>query len=276
MVEVLAIKLVFVFCILLSAALAGYLPLITPSLHKNKDFLSIGNCFAAGIFLIVGVAGLLPDAQDSFDEALPNSIPLAYVLAVFGYLLIFFVENVIFDHSHHDDHLHTSDNESLINQDFDIESTPKSSTDSNKVVPSIILTSALVVHSIFEGIAAGLLTSKTKVTTLCLAILIHNMPAAIALGIKMQGIKTWIYAALMTAFVFSSPLSIIIGIFLSGLGYPSVEGIFLSISAGTFIYIGCTEILPEEMAKTGKKISKFVAFFFGCVPIGVGTLFLPE
>ena len=93
MKEVLMIKIVIIFCMVVSAGFAGYLPVINPSLHENQNMLSIGNCFAGGIFLIVGVAGLLPDAQKSFDEDLGGSMPLGFVLAVMGYIIIFFIEN---------------------------------------------------------------------------------------------------------------------------------------------------------------------------------------
>ena len=267
------IKIVIIFCMVVSAGFAGYLPVINPSLHENQNMLSIGNCFAGGIFLIVGVAGLLPDAQKSFDEDLGGSMPLGFVLAVMGYIIIFFIENILFGHTHDD--TPPLEDEYLINSDHD-EPTKKDHKADNALVSGIILTAALVVHSTFEGIAAGLLQDKTKTITLCVGVLIHNIPAAIALGIKMQGVKKWVYCVLMGAFVLSSPVSIMIGIFLSDLGYPAIQGIFLSISAGTFIYIGCTEILPEEMQKPGRKYSKFLAFILGSVPLGVATLFLAE
>ena len=190
MVEVLALKIVFIFCLLISTGITGYLPLFAPSIHKNRTVLSIGNCFAAGIFIIVGISALLPDAQESFDEDFNNSMPLAYVLAVVGYLIIFFVENIIFHHDHHNHDHEISENDTLLSVQIEAGPLIKSkNTENNEIIPGIILTAALVVHSIFEGIAVGLLSSHSEVITLCTAILIHNIPAAIALGIKMQGIK---------------------------------------------------------------------------------------
>lgn len=267
---------------LISAGVCGFLPIMTPVFHSNKKALILGNCFAAGIFIITGLAGLLPDAQKSFADEMGLDMPLAYVLAAVGYLMIFFIENVLFSHSHaieepdEDSRLATNP---LINNDEEgiiTECRKEDDMDRRKIVPAAILSGALVVHSTFEGIALGLLKSKTSTVTLCSAVLIHNIPAAIALGIKMKGIRKWVYSVLMGAFVISSPLSIMIGIFLSDLGYPGVEGVFLSISAGTFIYIGCTEILPEEMHNEGTKISKFLAFCVGLVPLGIFLLFISE
>jgi len=72
----------------------------------------------------------------------------------------------------------------LINNDEEGVITNKSHEDDGldkiKIVPAAIFSGALVVHSTFEGIALGLLTSKTSTVTLCSAVLIHNIPAAIA------------------------------------------------------------------------------------------------
>jgi zinc transporter 1/2/3 len=202
-------------------------------------------------------------------------------------MTIFFIENVLFSHTHevseefhhHNPSHNASHNESLsinyIIHEEDVK-TSKKSQNRNELIPAIILTSALVVHSIFEGIAVGLLKSKSGTITLCVAVLIHNIPAAIALGIKLQSLARWIYCTLMAVFVFCSPFSIMIGIFLSGAGSPGVEGTFLSISAGTFIYIGCSEILPEEMEKDFSKFAKFGAFSLGLLPLAIFFLLAPE
>lgn len=277
--EVLTIKIVFIFSILISSAITGFLPMIFPAFHSNKNFLSYGNCFAAGIFIIVGLAGLLPDAQESFDESMSKSMPISFVLATVGYMVIFFVENILFDH-HHDSHNHLPsfdfNDDPLVNSENEFPKRKASEITPRTFVPAVILTAALVVHSTFEGIAVGLLSSKSSVVTLSVAILIHNMPAAIALGIKMQGLKRWAYCTLMGIFVCTSPLSIMIGIFLSDLGLPALQGTFLSISAGTFLYIGCSEILPEEMEKHNNKFIKFAALALGCVPLGIFLLFVTE
>ena len=266
------------FCMLITAGITGFLPIFIPSIHKKKSYLSIANCFAAGIFLIVGMAALLPDAQEAFEKDLGNKIPLGYILSVAGYIIMFFLENILFNHSHHDDEIPLEIQEStlngsgLINSEYQAIPTAKSLLiDKSDLVSGIILTLALVIHSTFEGIAIGLLNNNSDVITLCVAVMIHNIPAAIALGIKMKRIKTLIFCILMGSFVISSPLSIMIGIFLSDLGIPIIQGLFLSFSAGTFIYISCSEILPEELAQPGNKNIKFLAFLIGCVPLGIAA-----
>ena len=44
-----------------------------------------------------------------------------------------------------------------------------------------------------------------------------------------------------------------------------IEGIFLAISVGTFLYIACTEVLVEEFEDKENKYWKFFAFMVGGV-----------
>lgn len=282
---VLTLKIIFIFTILVIGGLAGYLPIFIPALHSNKKLLSFGNCFAAGIFIVVGIGHLLSDGNEAFRSSLDTDMPIPNLLAVSGYLLIFFVETQIFGSAHHHKSPSqapkkisaipsTIDKDILLNSDKsqDLELT-SSQENQASAIPGLFLTSALAVHSIFEGIAVGLMSSNSSVITVSIAIIIHKIPAAVALGIAMEKIKKLTYCILMGIFISSTPLGILIGIFLSSLGYELIQGIFLSVSAGTFMYIGCTEILPQEMEKESSPRGKFLAFCFGCIPLGIFLLF---
>ena len=305
--ELLVIKVIFIFSMLGSAAIAGFIPLYTKSLYNSPRLISVGNCFAAGIFLLVGIVHLLPDAQEAFDESLsPNSMPIGYVIAGGGYAMMVFIESILFpahSHSHGPDHTHPlpnsksnkdlsidlSQNPSLSmhfeevstphrcgyeKEDFFAKSLPQKLTVS--ALPGAILSCALVVHSVFEGIACGLLEDESGVITLSAAILIHNIPAALALAIKLKGVKKWIACVLMMAFATSSPLGVAIGISLTNLAYPAVKGTFLAISSGTFVYISCTEIMAEEMAKPESKGWKYFGFLVGYIPLALVSVFIAD
>ena len=81
-----------------------------------------------------------------------------------------------------------------------------------------------------------------------LAICIHKMPAALALGISMKDMLRKHAIILMVTFTLASPIGIFIGIGLESFGLPILVGIFLSICAGTFLYISCSEVIIEEFA----------------------------
>ncbi|OMJ85679.1 hypothetical protein SteCoe_12952 [Stentor coeruleus] len=312
--DITAIKVIFIFVMFVSAGIAGAVPIFSKSFRDNKKLISTGNCFAAGIFLLVGIVHLLRDSQEAFVEAIGEDLPIGYVVSLGGYTLILFIENVMFNHNHdmdehdHHDHNHEikeepknneSNNENLTkvennlaivitsgnvitNKDADVDSDPNTgeivsvSHKENKNLPGIILTVALVVHSIFEGIAGGLLNSKTSVISVCVAILIHNVPAAVALGIKLENATRKLSILLMLLFITSSPLGMAIGISLSDLQFPIIKAIFLSISAGTFLYIGCTEIIAEEMHKKEYKYLKFFGFLLGFVPLAFASIFIKD
>lgn len=286
---------------LFSAGLAGFLIIGCKKLQNSEKFLNFGNCFAAGIFLLVGVVHLLEESQESFNEALEEELPLGYIVALSGYALILMIEHVLLgghDHSMkktqdmviRDDKMNDIEEirgQTPLNGDFPKRNVDHISGSSNVIentkvgrstdkMPGLILTSALVIHSILEGIAAGIIKNEENLVILCVAILIHNIPAAFSLGIKISDLRNIWRIPLMLAFVSSSPIGIAVGIGLSHLDYPIIQAIFLGLSAGTFIYIGCTEILPEQFHDKKHKWLKFSGFLAGFAPLAILTCFVHE
>ena len=64
----------------LSASLAGFLVISCKKLEQSEKFLRFGNCFAAGIFLLVGIMNLLDESQEKFEEFLVKKCLLAVFL----------------------------------------------------------------------------------------------------------------------------------------------------------------------------------------------------
>lgn len=108
-----------------------------------------------------------------------------------------------------------------------------------------ILCLALGVHAAFEGLALGLQTQMISALDIILAIGIHKGAAGSALGISL--VKNFpndfsLVRKLIFVFAMATPIGIILGILLSGAGVLW-DVIFSSLAAGTFVYIGCTEII---------------------------------
>jgi len=294
------IKVIFIFAILLGTALSGYFIIFFEKLKEKRRFLDFGNCFAAGIFILVGVVHLLHESQELFVEALDEELPIGYIVAIGGYSLILFIEHVLFSgHDHSLDEVspvvNARSTDKITNQgrtplnneiqsdsqniEFENVNIPATSPQKEKKVDTkqgVILTCALVVHSIIEGIAAGILTSESSLIILCVGILIHNIPAAFSLGIKLKDSTRFSKCFLMGSFALSSPVGIAIGIGLSHAEYPIIQAIFLSISAGTFIYIGCSEILPEQFHNKNDSGLKFAGFMAGFVPLAILSVLIHE
>ena len=129
---------------------------------------------------------------------------------------------------------------------------------------------ALSIHSIFEGIATGIQKEFGIVLDMIIAILVHKGAAGSALGINL--VKNFpndfkLVRQLVFLFSIATPLGVVIGMFCSNSG-TEVNVVMSSLAAGTFIYIGCTEIVVHEFAAgTGYKWTKMFAYLFGATVI---------
>ena len=113
-----------------------------------------------------------------------------------------------------------------------------------------ILMIALSVHSIFEGLALGLSKKESEVMNMAIAILAHKGAAGLSLGISL--IKTFpddhsLIRWLVFTFSIATPLGVLLGMVLANAG-DIYEIVFSSLAAGTFVYIGCSEVVVEEFS----------------------------
>ena len=64
----------------------------------------------------------------------------------------------------------------------------------------------------------------------------------------------------------ATPLGVSLGIILLNLG-DIYEIIFSSLAAGSFVYIGCSEVIVEEFSVPGNRYWKLLAFLVGAMII---------
>ena len=119
-------------------------------------------------------------------------------------------------------------------------------------------------HGIFEGIALGVLNHSDEVIMLFIAIIAHKWAESFALGISFYKAKidTNIFLKMLVIFSFFTPVGILIGMYFSKSGFL-IEGIMLSISSGTFIYVSTSEVIVEEFSSKGSKHIKFWCYLTG-------------
>ncbi len=132
-----------------------------------------------------------------------------------------------------------------------------------------ILMIALSVHSVFEGLAAGLAKSEGQVLNMVVAIIVHKGAAGCSLGISL--VKTFpdnfrLCRQLITLFAFATPLGVAIGMAVVNAG-DIYDVIFSSLAAGSFLYIACTEVIVEEFSIPGNRYWKLLAFLIGAAII---------
>jgi len=162
-----------------------------------------------------------------------------------------------------DDHDHEHDH------DHDHEHHKKSSA-----ITSYVLLLALGFHGFFEGMALGIQSDIQSTFSLFLAIAAHKWAASLTLGISFvkAGVSRTQLIIMVCIFAFIGPVGIAFGLILSTTASELVEGIFLAISVGTFIYISCSEVLVEEFENPDNKFIKFCMFMLGGIFIAGLTL----
>ena len=287
------LKIVSIISMFAMGLIFGVMPNYIQSCKQSPTFLGLSNSFAGGLFLGIGLFHILPESAEKFeDNEKLKGIPIAYFLAFLSYALILFVEKVISNsHSlfHNDNHHHNENDENEIRREPLIRDSNsneenekngndiKENEDNNEIenehhtvssgfTPYVLLL-ALSFHGIFEGIALGLRSEVKGTLTLLFAIAAHKWAAALTLGISFVKIGTpnKKFLILIIIFALIGPIGMIIGLILSTTTNELIEGVFLAISTGTFIYIACSEVIVEEFESGGNKIWKFVLFIVGGV-----------
>ena len=160
----------------------------------------------------------------------------------------------------------TDDNKPDAVDDISKEKKPEEHKDksTNPLTPYILLI-ALGFHGFFEGLALGLQDEYQGTLFILIAIVAHKWAESLTLGIsfvKANSPKNQIIS-MNLLFSLIGPLGVVAGIFLSNDGNPIVEGIFLGLSTGTFLYVACSEVIVEEFETPKLRYPKFFLFLIG-------------
>lgn len=224
---------------------------------RTNKIIEITTPFAAGALLAAAFVDLLPEALHGVvgdDESI-----LIVSLAVLSGVLIFFILERATRWFHHHKHHSHDDNE-------------KSAT-----IPLII--TGDTIHNFIDGvaIAAGFLVSPITGIITTLAVAAHEIPQEIGdFGLllskgmkKKKVILVNIFSALST--VVSAVIFFLIG---SGNDIPLSP--VLGVTAGLFIYIAISDIIPEIQSNEKKRFIgiQTIMLFVGVIVVGVLTKFL--
>jgi len=80
-------------------------------------------------------------------------------------------------------------------------------------------------------------------------------------------------AKYLSVFSAMGPIGVATGMIVNEFAAPIVDSIMLATVAGTFIYVGATEVIPEEWEEQEHKFKKFFALLSGIVSIFAITQF---
>lgn len=269
-----------IFQIFLTAlnVMCWLIPLRAKKLEENELVLSLANAFSGGVFLSLAFGHLIPECIHGF-EGYNESLPFMIVLG--GYLLIFFVEKVAFDaHGLMND----GTSEATPNAGQKTAAVGKKGAEAavaeDKAVSAaagglntgrsaVILLGALAVHSILEMTALGLANTFGDTALLSVSIALHQPAESIALLIAFlkSGMPKDQIAKYLSVFSAMGPIGVAIGMGVNEFAAPIVDSIMLATVAGTFIYVGATEVIPEEWEGQEHKYKKFFALISGIVSV---------
>lgn len=245
------------------------IPLRSKKISENKLGLSLANAFSGGVFLSLAFGHLIPECVHGFSDY-KEAVP--YMLVLGGYLLIFFVEKVAFDAhdilhemEHGGGHAHAAGAEKAPNGAAEtvVESTQGTGRS------AVILLGALAVHSILEMMALGLADSFGDCALLTLSIALHQPAESIALLVAFlkSGMPKTQIVQFLSVFSAMGPIGVALGIAVNEFAAPIVDAAMIAIVAGTFVYVGATEVIPEEWEEPEHKWKKFGALMSGIVSI---------
>lgn len=140
---------------------------------------------------------------------------------------------------------------------------------SQSALRAFILVFSLSLHSVFEGLAVGLLEKGQEVLEICLALMIHKSIISFSLTVKLSQarLRRSVVVGCLLLFAVMSPLGVGLGIGLSETktspGHQLARCTLEGLAAGTFIYITFMEILPHELAAGRNRIAKVAVLLVG-------------
>ena len=241
--SLLTIKIIAALAILAIGIVGGIIPLLAARHHASRRFLSLGNALAGGIFLGAGFIHLLPEAAEALEDVV--DYPLAALLAAFGVGVLLLVDRVLFESTR-----------ALGSEPTDEPRQP---------IYPVVLLLVLSIHSIIAGIALGLEPEVATSVLFMLGILFHKGSAAFALMVSAHSAGTGKtrLRVILGVFVLMTPLGILLGTVASNLledqAATLIEGGFMALAAGTFIYVAILDVIDAEMSRFDDRVARFVS-----------------
>jgi zinc transporter ZupT len=241
--------------------LCWLIPLQQKGFSQNAKALSIASCFSGGVFLALSMTHLLPESVEHVAEMnLPAKSP--FLACLFGYFLILFVEKVAFD-SH--GMLHEVVGHAHGGNDKKVGGAMSSKS-------AVVLLIAMSLHSLIETVALGITKDKTSAAMMAASIGLHQPAETLALLVAFlkTSLPTDAIIKYLTCFSIIGPLGVTLGLIINKVASSAVDALIVAVTAGTFIYMGATEVANEEFEDATRK-ERFARY--GAMLLGVSTIY---
>jgi len=241
---------VFITLLILSAGIfivgmiGGYIPLYREWSGSN---LSLMVAFGGGTLLAAALFLMLPEGWEHVEEGVPwADVEPGFVVAVaitIGFLLMYLLENLALPHLGHDHEEH-------LGHSGEAHAAESASERAVHQVGGLSAFIALSMHTLIDGIALGTAVTGGEDFALgglvFLAIIFHKMPAAFSLTSALKADNYSNSTALTYLIIFNAmvPVGAILA-FVVLYGLPVwLLGAMLCFSAGTFIHVATSDLLP--------------------------------
>lgn len=254
----LTFKILAIVSVLIVGAVGGLFSVKLSESKNSRKLFSLGNAFAAGVFLAAGLLHMLPDAHEGFEDF--GDFPWAYLGCAIGFIMILFMERVV-----------------LAGHDAVSDSLEKHSASHGRKLSFhlIVLTAILSVHSVIAGVALGTENDLAHSAVILFAVLAHKGSASFALSVNLlkEGTVKKVVFKVISFFCFMTPIGIVLGMLIdkamSGTTQQITTASFDALAAGTFLYVSILGIAHEEFSTHQNKVLKFILM---CLGIGVMAL----
>ncbi|KAK1649531.1 hypothetical protein QYE76_067336 [Lolium multiflorum] len=264
----------------------------------NEAFLVLGTQFAGGVFLGTAMMHFLSDANETFQDLVPDSaFPFAFMLACAGYVLTMLAECAIsfvvargrtkpaatVAGALEEGKLSSPNGNGSEPQAADAHGDHSAASmlrNASTLGDSILLIAALCFHSVFEGIAIGVAETKADAWKALWTVSLHKIFAAIAMGIALLRMlpNRPLFSCIAYAFAFaiSSPIGVGIGIVIDATTQGKVAdwvfAISMGLATGIFIYVSVNHLLskgykPQRPVTADTPLGRWLA-----VVLGVGVI----
>ena len=225
-----------------------------PMCFKAQKWTSRAESLAGGVFLGAGLAHLLQEGLEDVTDKWDTKYPIAPAVCLVTFVILTCIQ--LFSYGEHDEEFAVEANKdellsSLVDGTTSLAG--EDSYDPNQALtkfgknlltlPTASLYIIMDIHSVIEGIALGVIQERTRVLAIFLAIIGHKPIEAFALALILLKDKPYktLYWVLVVFYSILTPLGIIGGMWISDHSDKGWRGIISAFSAGTFLFVGCTE-----------------------------------
>lgn len=139
----------------------------------------------------------------------------------------------------------------------------------NSSLRSLLLSIALSLHSVFEGLAIGLQTNVEEVLQVFAAVILHKCVIAFSLSLNLvqSNLRTIVIVQLTLIFCLAAPVGLGLGMGVmelsNSLEATILSGILQGLACGTFLYVTFFEVLPHELNNSDLRTWKMIFVILG-------------